>query len=424
MAKEERRVKELMDGAKRRAQRRKAFYDSKLGDPMQLLRVSGSSIRLVTNPETYAHNEDPKSLMPWASDPAIKIDRFDGRALLDYLPSTTPAMIESGLQLERDEDGIGNELRFERWHDLADKYRLRVSEEQCLAENEEEWNDLVARHHALIGKVSEKRRDGSDAATPAHQFGFNYGTESIEQEQEAGQLVDRELTSLEEENILDHLDNLSTRDRDILDSMGAEFYIKDYYRLLRRAKADEDTRVNQLKMTAVNLERTLAGKKPLKPSEIDGLNNRCGRRNGQDRRVHNRHRGRSASPAHRSTRRSSPSYAPYEERSSRSGSESPLMDKVEFIVEFQSNTSGKGHDDEPEMDHHSISAGMKLDDAAPSGSSVEAWDKATKKPPTVQHRDVSRTSKDLGTHGSSSLKMSLAEKLKQRMRQGLDQSGE
>ena len=63
--------------------------------------------------------------MPWASDPVIKIDRFDGRALLDFLPSTTPAMIESGLQMERDEDGIGNELRFERWHDLADKHRLR-----------------------------------------------------------------------------------------------------------------------------------------------------------------------------------------------------------------------------------------------------------------------------------------------------------
>ena len=56
---------------------------------------------------------------------------------------------------------------------------------------------------------------------------------------------------MEEENILDHLEDLSCRDRDTLDSLGEEFYIKDYYRLLRRAKADEDSRVNQLKMTAV-----------------------------------------------------------------------------------------------------------------------------------------------------------------------------
>jgi hypothetical protein len=62
--------------------------------------------------------------MPWASDPSVKIDRFDGRALLDFLPSTTTAMIESGLRLDRDEDGIGNELRFQRWHDLIDKARL------------------------------------------------------------------------------------------------------------------------------------------------------------------------------------------------------------------------------------------------------------------------------------------------------------
>ncbi len=96
-----------------------------------------------------------------------------------------------------------------------------------------------------------RKRDGSEAVAPSHQFGFNYGAEPTEQEQEVGQLIDRELTALEQENILDHLDDLSTRDRDVLDSIGAEFYIKDYYRLLRRAKADEDARVDQLKMTAV-----------------------------------------------------------------------------------------------------------------------------------------------------------------------------
>ncbi|KAF9944362.1 hypothetical protein BGZ70_004727, partial [Mortierella alpina] len=89
-----------------------------------------------------------------------------------------------------------------------------------------------------------RKRDGSETAPPAHPFGFNYGTEAID-------LVDRELKALEEENILDYLDEVSTRDRAILDSMGAEFYIKDYYWLLRHAKADEDARVDQLKMTAV-----------------------------------------------------------------------------------------------------------------------------------------------------------------------------
>jgi hypothetical protein len=62
--------------------------------------------------------------MPWAGDSNVLIDRFDGRALLDYLPTEPASVIDSGLRPDRDEDGIGNELRFERWHDLADKIRL------------------------------------------------------------------------------------------------------------------------------------------------------------------------------------------------------------------------------------------------------------------------------------------------------------
>jgi len=62
--------------------------------------------------------------MPWPSDPSVRIDRFDGRALLDFLPTDNSATVESGLRIQRDEDGIGNELRFERWFDLVDKMRL------------------------------------------------------------------------------------------------------------------------------------------------------------------------------------------------------------------------------------------------------------------------------------------------------------
>lgn len=66
-----------------------------------------------------------------------------------------------------------------------------------------------------------------------------------------GQLMDRELPAMEEENILEHLDRLSQQDRDILDQLGAAYSIKDYYRMLRLAKRDQDDRVRQLKVTAV-----------------------------------------------------------------------------------------------------------------------------------------------------------------------------
>lgn len=63
--------------------------------------------------------------------------------------------------------------------------------------------------------------------------------------------MDRELPAMEQENILEHLDQLSQQDRDTLDQLGAEFSIKDYYRMLRIAKRDQDDRVRQLKVTAV-----------------------------------------------------------------------------------------------------------------------------------------------------------------------------
>ncbi|KAF9126140.1 hypothetical protein BGW39_006852 [Mortierella sp. 14UC] len=294
VAKEEKRIKELTESARRRAQRRRAFYDSRLGDPTQLLRVSGTATRL-----------------------------------------------DSGLRPDRDEDGIGNELRFERWHDLVDKIRLHVSEEQCLLDNEEEWNDLVARHHALIGKVSEK-----------------YAL------QLRGQCMCR------------------SRERDTLDTLGKEFYIKDYFRILHVAKAEEDERVNQLKVTAVNLERALAGKKPLKASEIDGL---------------------AGSPS----------------KSSRSGSESPSRDKVEYIQEFTTGSPRQDVDSGGDYDYHEMetltSSSTPVKSASSRTSTAAQGANASRNQPQT-------TPNQQGIGGIGATKSSLAEKLKQRMRQGLEQS--
>ncbi|KAF9975237.1 hypothetical protein BGZ73_001173 [Actinomortierella ambigua] len=62
LAKEEKRVKVIISDAKRRAQRRRAYYESRLGDPMQLLRISGTAAKLVQNAESFAFHEDPANL--------------------------------------------------------------------------------------------------------------------------------------------------------------------------------------------------------------------------------------------------------------------------------------------------------------------------------------------------------------------------
>ncbi|KAF8942888.1 hypothetical protein BGZ47_006025 [Haplosporangium gracile] len=361
--------------------------------------------------------------MSWPGDSNVLIDRFDGRALLDFLPSDPTSVVDSGLRPDRDEDGIGNELRYERWHDLADKTRLRITEEQCLLDNEEEWNDLVARHHALIGKVSEKKRDSIAEGTATRpSFAFDYGTNAVQPDGAVGQAPEKELTALEEENIFDHLDDLTPRDRDSLDSLGKEFYIKDYYRVLRVAKEEEDERVNQLKVTAVNLERALAGKKPLKASEIEGLASSPVKnqgRGGQGGRRHRNRRRRSRSLTSRGGRRTSPSYEPYQDNSSRLGSESPSKDKVEFIQEFKIGSPMQDVESRDEYDYYEV------DTPASSSNSVKGA--ASRSSSATQNTTAScnlslPSSTQAGQGGIDVTKMSLAEKLKYRMRQGLEHS--
>ncbi|KAF9205135.1 hypothetical protein BGZ49_004428 [Haplosporangium sp. Z 27] len=355
--------------------------------------------------------------MPWASDPSVKIDRFDGRALLDFLPVTTSTMVDSGLRVDRDEDGIGNELRFQRWHDLVDKFRLQISEEQCLVENEEEWNDLVAKHQALIGKVSEKKQDTNETTGPS--FAFDYGTGTT-QERDLGRPTEQDLTALEEENILEHLDDLTTHERDNLDALGRTFFIQDYYRLLRLAKQEHDARVLQLKVNAVNLERTLAGKKPLKSSEIDAMLSSTAKSTTGSKQHQTRRQGRrkrSSSPTYRISNRSSPSYEPYRESSSRSGSEPP-DENVEYIVEFQGDPVNNSIETWTAQEPLHLSS-----DIGPS-TGTNAWHKSSAGHGRISHSMVS--DRGVGTANSkvipSPVRMSLAEKLKQRMRQGLDSS--
>ncbi|KAF9975238.1 hypothetical protein BGZ73_001174 [Actinomortierella ambigua] len=388
--------------------------------------------------------------MPWSLNPAVKIDRFDGRALLDYIPLDTPAMLAASQKQERDEDGMGNELQFERYHDLIDKVRLHVSEEQCLAENEEEWNELVARHNAMIGKQPVDKKPANNAPS----FSFNYGTKVVgshDNDEDAqaegaasttGSLVERELTAMEEVNILDHLQRLSAPERDDLDEMATPFGIKNYFQLLKVAKRDQESRVRQLKVMALNLERTMMGQKPLKQNEIDeilggegsegddrdGAGGQSGQGRGgrrQRRRRRRRRTSRSRSPYARGSRRDSPSYEPYGNASSSScsGSESdassPQPVKDEFISEFKIGGSGRhthGASDDVSSDPDTESNPYYDDEPVIHAKPV----KSSTGSAITTSANTSALAKSGGPVKKATL--SLAEKLRQRMRQGLDQS--
>ncbi|ORX57438.1 hypothetical protein DM01DRAFT_1284415 [Hesseltinella vesiculosa] len=230
----EKKVREIMLDHKRRAERRKAYYESKLGDPKQLLRVVGSNLKLYPNAEQYYYHENSKNLMPWPGDPSIKIDRFDGRALLDEIPP-----IQSGrcTELKDIEPEDHEELNFERYKDLIEADRLDLTPKERLATIDEEWTKLLDRHKALLAMAQPSRGTSKKKG-----FGYDYGTEKAETQ-------DLEPPSLlQETDLLTHIHELNDKERAVLKEMGIKYGIRNYFRQLVRAKRERDRELEDLKM--------------------------------------------------------------------------------------------------------------------------------------------------------------------------------
>ncbi|KAI9477124.1 alternative splicing regulator-domain-containing protein [Zychaea mexicana] len=228
----EKKIKEIMVDHKKRAERRRAFYESRLGDPKQLLRVIGSSTKLYPDAEQYYYHENQDNLMPWQGNTDIRIDRFDGRSLLDFVPEK-----QTKQRFPNKEQHMMDELNFERYHDLVEAERLGVSEQERLTEVEEEWTKLLERHKALLAMLNNNRK-------PEKGYAFDYGTPAATNDE-----MDNEEESqlLKEADILQYVDELTDKDKMILNDMAGKFGIRNYTRLLRMTKRDRDEQLRELK---------------------------------------------------------------------------------------------------------------------------------------------------------------------------------
>ncbi|KAI8070427.1 alternative splicing regulator-domain-containing protein [Gongronella butleri] len=277
----EKRVKEIMQEHKRRAERRKAYFDSKLGDPKQLLRVIGTNLKLYPSAEQYYYHENTKNMIPWPGDPSIKIDRFDGRALLDELPP-----IRSGRTLLDVDGDDAEELNFERYRDLVEAERLDLTPQARLATVDEQWTKLLDRHKANLAMIEPTRKPKSQS------FGYDYGTSSTSDTSAAAGEADRSVLS-HETDLLNHLHDLPEADRRALVSMGTKYGIRNCFRQLLRAKRHRDQELEELKQKA-----TLHGESSKKDKK-------------ERKRQRRRERARQRYADNRHGRRSSPTYDPY-----------------------------------------------------------------------------------------------------------------
>uniref|UniRef100_A0A7S0VJR2 Suppressor of white apricot N-terminal domain-containing protein n=1 Tax=Polytomella parva TaxID=51329 RepID=A0A7S0VJR2_9CHLO len=77
-------IKELQDETKRRAERKAEIAISQNDHPLNSLWIEGRSCKIVQNSEQYDKVENNVGLFPWNGQFDNLIDRFDGRSLLDF----------------------------------------------------------------------------------------------------------------------------------------------------------------------------------------------------------------------------------------------------------------------------------------------------------------------------------------------------
>ncbi|XP_025793136.1 CLK4-associating serine/arginine rich protein isoform X2 [Panicum hallii] len=231
----ERKVHDLMDAARRRAQRRAAYLARRRGDPQQALQVSGTRCRVYRDDALYQATEDQQGLIPWNGKQDVLIDRFDGRALLDFIrdPSSRPFRVQ---EKSEEEEELEEFVNFERYRDLIKHRRRGFSDEAGLQHVVQE---LEAK--AVLPFSFEKPQSSQPPASKGaySQVGYSYKGDGNEEPEDLNSDDDDE----EEEDDDDDKDFSSDDSNDErMESIAKEFGVKRYNWLVymdKKAKEEE-----------------------------------------------------------------------------------------------------------------------------------------------------------------------------------------
>ncbi|CAH2004273.1 unnamed protein product [Acanthoscelides obtectus] len=154
---QERKIRGMLVDYRRRAERRRDFYEKIKADPTQFLQVHGRQCKIHLDPQVAAA-ADSAVMMPWQGNSDTLIDRFDGRAHLDYIP---PLKKEEETELSQEE----RQLNYERYRIIAQNSFLGISEEKFLKQLQLEEQFGYTEHHQ---KGKKEQKTGGVA------IGFNY----------------------------------------------------------------------------------------------------------------------------------------------------------------------------------------------------------------------------------------------------------
>ncbi|KAL9245794.1 hypothetical protein vseg_019402 [Gypsophila vaccaria] len=358
----EKKVHDMMDAARKRAQRRAVYLAKRRGDPQQSIQLLGSRCRTYRDDGLYQATQDQQGLIPWNGKEDILIDRFDGRALLDFIRDPATRRLPQQEKTEEEEQ-LEEFVNFERYRDLIKHRRRGLTDEEGL----DHVNQVLEAKFALPFGFDRSQQSQTPASKGTYsQVGFSYDGDGKEEAQSS------EDEDSDDDDIDDDEDfNSDDSDDERMEVIAKEFGVKRYGWLVfmdKKAKEEEKRQKEVIKGDPAI--RKLSRKERRKVSQIEREKEREVARVSGSRVIHH--------DPYRESRRS-PTYDAYpRSRRSRSRSRSPSY----------SRRHGHGHGDDG---HRSKSKAPKIEYITEFGGSP---DRGTPKlrgisPPPSPQSDVS-----------------------------------
>jgi len=286
--KQEKKIRGILVDHKKRAERRREYYEKIKQDPAQFLQISGRSCKF--HIDHNATGSEPRgSIMPWQGNKDILIDRFDVRAHLDYIAEVA----NNDENTYPEESKEMRPLNYERYRILIQNGFLKIKEEKFLRTIALEEKFGGKTYQAQKAEDDKKKVKESKAA-----IGFTYEdstSETVQRDQSSSVSKEStvaqtdELVNSDSDDDFDDLDTvinfsaLNTEQQLDLNTMGRSYFLgrEDFIKYLqheaeeqenaKNAKAEEDEKSafsgrKSRKERRILKERRLAGRIPSPPS--------------------------------------------------------------------------------------------------------------------------------------------------------------
>ena len=176
--KHEKKIRGIMVDYKKRAERRREFYEKIRRDPASFLQIHGHQLKIHIDATISQAAES--SLMPWQGDNNNLIDRFDVRAHLDYIPTANDIQ-SSNVNSSNSNDvplGLERQINYERYRNLVQNDFLGITEAKCLHQIflEERFGGNQQNQQEQQLKMMNKKKLAEKKAM----IGYNYEEEDSE----------------------------------------------------------------------------------------------------------------------------------------------------------------------------------------------------------------------------------------------------